>query len=62
MKKFKIDKEKCIGCGLCASIAEKAFKISDEGKAEIIEPSKEDEAKVKEALESCPVGAIEEVK
>ncbi len=62
MKKFKIDKEKCIGCGLCASIAEKAFKISDEGKAEVIEPIKEDEAKIKEAQDACPVAAIEEVK
>lgn len=58
MKKVKIDKEKCLGCGLCVSIAERAFKISDEGKAEVLAVTKEDEAKVQEAIDSCPVGAI----
>lgn len=58
MKKVKIDKEKCLGCGLCVSIAKKAFKLSDEGKAEVLAVTKEDEAKVQEAIDSCPVGAI----
>lgn len=58
MKKVKIDKKKCLGCGLCVSIAERAFKISDEGKAEVLAVTKEDEAKVQEAIDSCPVGAI----
>ncbi|MGI5825842.1 MAG: ferredoxin [Patescibacteria group bacterium] len=58
---IKIDKEKCIGCGLCAAISEKSFKINDEGKAEIVEVNPDEEAQVKEAIESCPVGAIEEV-
>ncbi len=58
MKKIKIDKEKCLGCGLCASIAGKAFKLSKEGKAEVLAVSEEDEAKIQEAIDSCPVGAI----
>jgi ferredoxin len=57
IKKMKVDKEKCIGCGLCVSIAEKAFKLSDEGKAEVL-AIEEEEAKVQEAIDSCPVGAI----
>ncbi|HUV72340.1 MAG TPA: ferredoxin [Clostridia bacterium] len=61
MKKVKIDKEKCIGCGLCVTIAEKAFKLSDEGKAEVLVVETEEESKVQEAIESCPVGAITEV-
>jgi ferredoxin len=60
MKIIKIDKEKCIGCGLCAVIAEEAIKISEEGKAEVLEVTEENEAQVKEAIESCPVGAIAE--
>ena len=58
MKKVKVDKEKCIGCGLCVSIAEKAFKLSNEGKAEVLAVSEEDKAKIQEAIDSCPVGAI----
>lgn len=58
MKKVKVDKEKCIGCSLCVAIAEKAFKVSDDGKVEALEVSEEEESKVKEAIESCPVGAI----
>lgn len=61
MKKVRVDKEKCIGCGLCAAIADKAFWIGDEGKAEVLEVASEEEARIKEAIDSCPVGAIEEV-
>lgn len=61
MKKIKIDPKKCIGCGLCASIAEKAFKLNTEGKAEIFQIEDEDENKITEAIESCPVGAIQKI-
>lgn len=59
MKKLKIDKEKCIGCGLCASIAEKSFRLSDDGKAQVIEPVGDEETKIQEAIDSCPVQAID---
>lgn len=64
MLKIKVDPIKCIGCGLCASISEKCFRINDQGKAEVIEGCGEDEGckeceeKVKEIIESCPVQAI----
>lgn len=58
MKKIKIDKDKCIGCGLCASIAEKVFRLNNEGKAQAIEPVGDKEAKIQEAIDSCPVSAI----
>lgn len=61
MQKIKVNKEKCISCGLCVAIAEKSFVIEDEGKAEVLEIAEEEEAQIKEAVESCPVGAIEEV-
>jgi len=57
--KIKIDKEKCIGCGTCAVIAPKTFKLGDDGKAEVIEPPGDKKEKIKEALDSCPVDAIE---
>lgn len=68
MKKIKIDKEKCIGCGLCASIAEEIFKMNDDGKAETIKGSEKVkdpacrqagfEKKTQEAIDNCPVTAI----
>lgn len=47
----------CIGCGVCANIKPKIFRMSNPSLAEIIDPvANEDE--VKEAREQCPVGAI----
>lgn len=54
-----VDKAKCIGCGTCVAIAPKSFKLTDEGKAEVIVPAGDEEAKVKEAADSCPVQAIQ---
>ena len=52
----KVDKEKCIGCGLCASICGEVFEIGDDSKAKV--KKQKDAACVKEAIDSCPVDAI----
>ena len=57
--KIKIDKNKCIGCGTCILLASKTFKLGEDGKSEVIEPHGDDEATIKQAIESCPVQAIE---
>ncbi len=64
MAKINVDKGKCIGCGLCVSINADCFKMSDDGKAEVIVKEQcgcgcncEDKT-AKEAVESCPVKAI----
>lgn len=63
--KFKVDKEKCIGCGACQAICEEVFEIGDDGYACVIKK----EVKEKEilenaidAMEGCPTEAIEEVR
>lgn len=59
MKAF-VDKDVCIGCGLCEGICPKIFKMDDENKAN----ASEDEIleilikTVKNAEDVCPVGAI----
>lgn len=62
--KVKVNKESCIGCGACAAICEDVFEIGDDGlsqvKVDVVPEDKVDAAK--EAVESCPTAAIEEVK
>jgi ferredoxin len=55
---LKVDKEKCIACGLCASICEEVFELDDEGKAQVKEDASEKASCIDEAIDSCPVDAI----
>jgi ferredoxin len=59
MKKILIDKNKCIGCGLCSAFDPKTFKLGKNGKAEIVNQKRDSDGKIKEAIGSCPTGAIE---
>jgi len=52
----KVDKELCIGCGLCQSMCPEVFEIGDDAKARVINQIKS--PCIKEAIESCPVEAI----
>ena len=56
--KNTIDKNLCIGCGACVSIAPKTFKLDNEDKAEVIEPVGDNEATIQDAIDSCSVTAI----
>ncbi|WP_300348141.1 ferredoxin [Clostridium sp.] len=58
--KAAVDKDTCIGCGLCPSIAADVFDMDDDGKAHVIvdEVPANSEEVAKEAETSCPVGAI----
>lgn len=59
--KAHVDKDTCIGCGLCPSVCPEVFEMNGEGKAEeIVEKVPESAADTaKEARDSCPVNAIE---
>ncbi len=60
--KVKVDKDKCISCGLCTSICSRIFVLDTEGKSEVQnQPKTEDDKKcAKESIASCPVKAINE--
>ncbi|MCR4434757.1 MAG: ferredoxin [Clostridiales bacterium] len=58
--KARVDREKCIGCGLCTNICPEVFELDEEGLArvkvsEIPESSAEAAG---EAADSCPAEAI----
>lgn len=58
--KVKVNSDACIGCGACTAIAPDVFEINDEGISEaMVNEVMEDEVdNAKEAIESCPTGAI----
>ena len=54
-----VDKEDCVGCGMCAGACPDGFRMGDdgldEGYQELPEGSVDD---ARQAAEDCPVGAI----
>lgn len=55
-----VDKDACVGCGLCAGVAPEVFVMEDDGKAgaasaEVCDCNKD---AAQEAADSCPVSAI----
>ena len=60
--KVKVNKDACISCGACIAICEDVFEMNDEGISTVKkeEVPKDLEDQVKDAVESCPTGAIEE--
>ncbi len=55
--KVTVNKDACIGCGLCVGSYPETFEFDDEGKAAVI--GEIDEAAADEAISNCPVSAIE---
>ncbi len=51
----KVNKDLCIGCGLCTSLAPTVFEFDDDGKAKVV---LDDADAAAEAVASCPVSAI----
>ncbi len=58
--KAEVNKDLCIGCGLCPSICPEVFSMDDDGLAVAIDEELDDSVidSAKEAEESCPVDAI----
>jgi Ferredoxin len=58
--KAYVDKDTCIGCGLCAAISPEIFDMDDDGKAKATENEVGEALQVSanEACEQCPVSAI----
>lgn len=58
MKAF-VDKELCIGCGLCCTYCDEVFRLNEDGKSEAYQDISENNlSQVQEAMDNCPVSAI----
>jgi len=58
-KKFKVNKEKCIGCGVCLVSCQGGTELEADGKAKAIDSEKLEKCGGESI---CPYGAIEEEK
>jgi ferredoxin len=52
-----VDREACISCGLCVSLAPEVFKFMD-GKSFAYDPAGAPEKTIQECIDGCPVSAI----
>lgn len=54
--------ENCVGCGLCCSVCPEVFSMGDDGFAKASDEEVPEEwlSDANEAMEGCPVSAIEE--
>lgn len=59
--KYQVN-DSCIGCGLCEATCPNVFSMGDDGLAHASEAevAADDLASADEAMNNCPVGAIEE--
>ena len=57
MAKVRVNKDLCVGCGLCTSMAPSVFEFDDDGKAKAV--VEDAGAEAQDAAASCPVQAIE---
>ncbi|HUV81032.1 MAG TPA: ferredoxin [Patescibacteria group bacterium] len=55
---LKVNKEKCIGCGLCVTQCDGGTELKEDGKATVIDSQKLEECGGKKI---CPYGAIEKM-
>ena len=68
MPKIVIENEKCIGCGSCAALCDKYFKLGDNGKSQLLDSEKNAEGNyeleveeigcARQAADGCPVQII----
>ena len=58
--KAVVDRDLCIGCGLCEETCPEVFRLADDGLAYVIDedPPAETYPDIEECVELCPVAAI----
>ncbi len=53
-RKVFVDKEECVGCGVCADDLPDIFRMEDDGKAIAHNSGDETEERIQEIMDACP--------
>jgi ferredoxin len=56
---IRIDRERCMGSGVCQFWAPATFGLDDECKSVVLDPDGDPEPAIQHAADSCPTRAIE---
>jgi len=57
MVKVTVNKETCIGCGICVQVCPEVFELGEDGKARV-KVEETDASCVQDAASSCPTQSI----
>ncbi len=60
MSRVQVDRDRCVGSGVCESLAPEVFELDDGGVLQVHreEPGPDDLAAVRDAVQSCPARAL----
>jgi ferredoxin len=55
---IRVDREVCMGSGMCIMYAPNSFTHDDQTKAVVIDPAGDPVERIRVAVEACPTGAL----
>lgn len=60
MSGVQVDRERCVGSGVCESLAPEVFEIDDDGVLQVLreDPAADQLDEVRDAVQSCPARAL----
>lgn len=60
MSRVQVDRERCVGSGVCESLAPEVFEIDDDGVLQVHrdEPDPDQLDDVRDAVQQCPARAL----
>jgi ferredoxin len=56
---IQIDRDGCMGSGICVVYASRTFEIDDEAKSRVLDPAGDPLEQIQAAAAGCPTSAIE---
>ena len=59
MREISVDRERCMGSGMCIVFAPNTFTHDDQAKAVVVDPEGDPIDAVRNAVEACPTSALQ---